>query len=102
MSKLNQLKASRDLDEIDRTQKNIRAHGAKEYTPWFGWGLYVLFFYSPFDFLNGSLLGPIFLAVSIVGMFITYFYFRNSRVRLHAAISTPWYIGIVAGTFTAA
>jgi acid phosphatase family membrane protein YuiD len=68
--------------------------------PFIGWGLFVLLGYPPFDFLNGNIWGPIISVVWIVGMILTFRYFRDKSARVHIFTSTPWFVwvALVAAT----
>lgn len=87
--------AAQSLEHIKHTQKAIKNKGAKEYAPWFGWGLFVIVTYPPFDFIKPNVWGPIVAVLFVVGMVLSFRYFFVSNERIHAISHTPWPIAVL-------
>jgi len=62
----------------------------KEWKVFLLWGIWVLVFVPPFDFLNGNLWWPIVCVASVVGGVVTTVYFVSRSHRLHWARQSSW------------
>lgn len=94
MKQLSTDEARQVLGQIKQAQHNVITQGPREYVPFIGWGIWVLFAYPPFDFVNDSVWGPIIFVVWVVGMALTFRYFRDKAARVHILSTTPWYIWV--------
>lgn len=102
MKEISPQEASQALGDIRETQNRVIAQGPHEYVPFIGWGLFVLVGYPPFDFVSGNVWGPALSVLWIVGMLITYRYFRDKAARVHILTTTPWYVWVTLGVLTSA
>jgi len=87
--------AASSLRQIKQTQGIIKTKAVKEYLPWFGWGLFVLITYPPFDFIKPSIWGPITAILFIIGMILSFRYYVVSNKRIHAISHTPLSIAVL-------
>ena len=58
--------AAEQLAEMERARQAVGAKAAKEYTPFIGWGLFVLLMIPAFDVVAGKVWGPVILLVALV------------------------------------
>lgn len=85
--------ATTTLQQIQSVQQTIVKRSAKEYAPWIGWGLYVIIFFSPFDYVKPSIWGPISWLVAAIGGYITYRYFKkHADVKVQRAPWQAWFL----------
>jgi len=87
--------ATSSLKQIKQAQDTIKSIGVKEYIPWFGWGLFILITYPPFDFIKLSLWTPIAATLFIIGMIASYLYHIISYRRVHIVSHIPRYVPLV-------
>ena len=71
-------------------RKAILDGGPQEWRAFFLWGIWVLLFVPPFDFLNGNLWGPIVWGTSIIGAIVTTYYFWKRAQRVHWVRHSSW------------
>lgn len=100
--------AAQQLAAAEAARRAINARAAKEYTPYFGWGIFLLIIFPPFDFLDHDIWGPVAgtLAILLGLTTLGYFYRRTRGVRV--ADVYPWWIwpvwtavsnGLLVGAF---
>ncbi len=94
--------AAQNLQQVKSTQAEITNRGAKEHAPWIGWGLYVIVFYSLFDFVKPEIAIPITWIAALAGTFITANYFRSRRAKVKTHTNAPWFAWILYGLWIAA
>jgi hypothetical protein len=102
MKDISTQEASAVLNDIRETQSRVISQGPREYVPFIGWGLFALFGYSPFDYISARIWGPIAGVFWIIGMLVTYRYFRDKAARVHILSTTPWYVWVTFGVLTSA
>ena len=86
-----EIAATEQLAEIERARQAVGAKAAKEYTPFIGWGLFVLLMIPPFDVVAGKVWGPVILLVGLVGTIATFAYFIRGHRRVRIAETNPWW-----------
>lgn len=100
MSTVSTKEAAGSLELVSKTQHKIVAQGAKEYLPFMWWGLFILFGYPPFDYVNSNVWGPFILLAWIIGMALTYRYFKHRTSRVHIFRQKSLKISIALGVIT--
>lgn len=83
MTTVDNTEAAESLDHVNKIQHKIAAQGVQEHLPFIWWGLFILFGYPPFDYLNGNMWSLIVGIVWVIGMFLTFRYFREKTSRVH-------------------
>jgi hypothetical protein len=78
------------LAAADAAKGRIRSDTPKEWKVFVLWGIWVLVFVPPFDFVDGRIWGPIVWSASLAGGVATMAYFVLRARRLHWARQTTW------------
>ena len=100
MSTVSTKEAAESLSRVAKTQQEIVAQGAHEYLPFMWWGLFILFGYPPFDYVNGNIWSPIIGLTWIIGMVLTYRYFKDRTARVHTFRQKSLKASIALGVIT--
>ena len=92
------------LARADAADRAVRGRAAWDYRAYFAWGIWLLVFIPPLDFINGAFWGILVAATSGVGTLLTVLYFsmRTRQVHLGRAMRmrrwlvfwilwAPWY-----------
>jgi hypothetical protein len=87
--RLTDKEAAKNLAKVKSTQDVISRSSAKEYAPWIGWGLFIILFYPPFDFIDPNKWGIITWAVAIAGSFVTARYFSKREAKIKTNRHAP-------------
>jgi hypothetical protein len=89
MKSITQEEATQTLEKVRNSQDEINRRSAKDYVPWIGWGLFVILFWPPFDYLNPNVWGIITWVAAIIGSVITSLYFARRKARIKSQRVSP-------------
>lgn len=78
------------LRSVAATKSDIRANTPKEWKVFLLWGIWVLVFVAPFDFLHGNMWWPVVVVASVAGGVATTAYFVSRSRRLHWHRMSTW------------
>lgn len=80
-----QTEAAERLAEVEARKRAVERRAPWEYRGYIGWGLFVLLFLPPFDFVNRAVWGTVTLFASMVGTVLTSLYFHRRSADVHLA-----------------
>jgi peptidoglycan biosynthesis protein MviN/MurJ (putative lipid II flippase) len=78
------------LRSVAAAKRDIRSNTPKEWKVFLLWGIWVLVFVAPFDFLNGNVWWPVVVVASVAGGVATTVYFVSRSRRLHWHRMSTW------------
>jgi hypothetical protein len=78
-----QLEAAQQLAEVEARRRAVERRAPWEYRGYIGWGLFVLLFLPPLDFISHAVWGPVIFGASLVGTVATSLYYHRRSADVH-------------------